>query len=267
MNPQRPTTTHHSTTLQLPPPPRAAAAASPTPASPRCISRRRHDGRRRPVSTPQRAAPGGRDHGQHGHDLDRNFATAPRMASSRPVAYDVTTRTGWEGFMRGGRPRETQAGPTRAALRRPMRGPVTDRGDGRYHHRPTRGVAPHRVRARAARMTHHARKTMIEEARRSGSVVPPPTVLSLRAAPPRRHQNRRVRPSEPGSRLLVRDAARAHPVRKAAGVFGPKYRATRAPHGPRSFYAVVGRARAICAYPGRSVGRSGRRISPVGRCS
>ena len=57
------------------------------------------------------------------------------------------------------------------------------------------------------------------------------------------------------------------PVREAAGVFGPKYRATRAPHGPRSFYAVVGRARAICAYPGRSVGRSGRRISPVGRCS
>ena len=56
-------------------------------------------------------------------------------------------------------------------------------------------------------------------------------------------------------------------VREAAGVFGPKYRATRAPHGPRSFYTVVGRARAICAYPGRSVGRSGRRTSPVGRCS
>ena len=35
-------------------------------------------------------------------------------------------------------------------------------------------------------------------------------------------------------------------VRKAVGVFGPKYRATSAPHGPRSFYAVVGRARAIC---------------------
>ena len=63
-------------------------------------------------------------------------------------------------------------------------------------------------------------------------------------------------------RSSVREA-----VREAAGVFGPKYRATRAPHGSRSFYAVVGRARAICAYPGRSVGRSGRRTSPVGRCS
>ena len=49
---------------------------------------------------------------------------------------------------------------------------------------------------------------------------------------------------------------------KAAGVFGPKYRATRAPHGPCSFYAVVGRVWAICAYPGRSVGRSGRRRRP-----
>ena len=43
-------------------------------------------------------------------------------------------------------------------------------------------------------------------------------------------------------------------VRKAAGVFGPKYRATRAPHDwPRSFYAVVGRARAILVV--RSVGQ------------
>ena len=56
-------------------------------------------------------------------------------------------------------------------------------------------------------------------------------------------------------------------VRKAAGVFGTKYRATYSPHGPRSFRAVVGCARAICAYPGRSVGRPGRRIPPVGRCS
>ena len=70
-----------------------------------------------------------------------------------------------------------------------------------------------------------------------------------------------------GAALIEVPVLEADPVRKAAGVFGPKYRATRAPHGPRSFNAVVGRARAICAYPGRSVGRSGRRISPVGRCS
>ena len=45
-------------------------------------------------------------------------------------------------------------------------------------------------------------------------------------------------------------------MRKAAGVFEPKYRATCAPHGARSFCAVVGRARAICSYLAvRSIGQ------------
>ena len=46
-------------------------------------------------------------------------------------------------------------------------------------------------------------------------------------------------------------------VRNAGGVIGPKYRATRALRGPRALCAEVGRGRAVCAYPGRSVGRSG----------
>ena len=47
------------------------------------------------------------------------------------------------------------------------------------------------------------------------------------------------------------------PVPDAGGVVGPKYRATRALRGPRALCAEVGRGRAVCAYPGRSVGRSG----------
>ena len=48
-------------------------------------------------------------------------------------------------------------------------------------------------------------------------------------------------------------------VPEAGGVVGPKYRATRALHAPRprALCAEVGRGRAVCAYPGRSVGRSG----------
>ena len=86
---------------------------------------------------------------------------------------------------------------------------------------------------------------------------------------------KRARPPcalEPTPARKRRARARSQCANKAAAVFGrlglkPKYRATCTPHGPRSFYAVVGRAQVICAYPGRSVGRSGRRISPVGRCS
>ena len=57
--------------------------------------------------------------------------------------------------------------------------------------------------------------------------------------------------------LTRRGMAHAEPVRNAGGVVGPKYRATRALRGPRALCAEVGRGRAVCAYPGRSVGRSG----------
>ena len=65
--------------------------------------------------------------------------------------------------------------------------------------------------ARAARMTHHARKTMAKKRGEEEVSFRHRLLYLCELAAPRRHQNRRARPAEPGSRLLVRDAARARP--------------------------------------------------------
>ena len=97
--------------------------------------------------------------------------------------------------------RETQAGPTHVVLRRLMHGPVT------APYVTSRRVAY----ARAARMTHHARKTMAKKRGQEEVSFRHRLLYLCELAAPRRHQNRRARPAEPGSRLLVRDAARARP--------------------------------------------------------
>ena len=76
--------------------------------------------------------------------------------------------------------------------------------------------------------------------------------------------------STSASQPAPKTAPRVSPVTKTGNLFGPKYRATHEPCESRALCVVVGRARAICPYLGRSVfGRSvgGRPSSPVGRCS
>ena len=65
--------------------------------------------------------------------------------------------------------------------------------------------------ARAAHMTHHARKATTKKRGEEEVSFRHRLLYLCELAAPRRHQNRRARPAEPGSRLLVRDAARAHP--------------------------------------------------------
>ena len=64
-------------------------------------------------------------------------------------------------------------------------------------------------------------------------------------------------------------AAQVRPVRKAAGVFGPKYRATRTPHRGPALFMPWPDAPGLSAHTlvVRSVGQQDGPSHPVGRCS